>query len=270
MPNSISETTRKRLRAVLDARATTANTVSMNPPSPTQQLVEEILQAITNGSPKRNPLQSSGESKGRARRRAPKRTGQTSTNARRKASNAAIPVVTSINERFSKIAPPVQIQELADAVQNEPLINLDQILSLPISDSLCLPEAELAYSMVQQPALTTMITNVNPITCPITTTVVPSMQQQTVVPNALTFSNDLTPNVYRIETMTYLSDLFDSYIAPTLASTPSPLCRTRYYKQLVLDITRQTLFTHSLAVAPEQAFTVFVDVVTKLGLLAPQ
>ena len=87
---------------------------------------------------------------------------------------------------------------------------------------------------------------------------------QTVVPNYL------TPNAYRVETMSYLTYLFGTFIAPTLASTSSPLSRNRFYKQLLLVLSRQALFTHSCVTVPDQAFIVFLDVVSKLGLFTPQ
>ena len=61
-----------------------------------------------------------------------------------------------------------------------------------------------------------MTSSVNPVP----TTMAQAQPMQTVVPNVL------TPNEYRVETMTYLNDLFDTFIAPSLASTSSPLSRT--------------------------------------------
>ena len=54
-----------------------------------------------------------------------------------------------------------------------------------------------------------MTSSVNPVA----TTMAQAQPMQTVVPN------DLTPYVYRVETMSYLTDLFDTFIGPTLAST---------------------------------------------------
>ena len=242
------ETTRKQLRTMLNARASTDKSRSMYPPSPTEKLVEEILEAVNNDSAKQHHSQSSAVS--RSRRRPTKRTiGQCS---RRKKSNATV--------AKECVAINFHTQDVTRTVDDAPLLNLDQLQTSPMIDPHCHPEVVLPLSLEQQTPLSTMTSSVNPVA----TTMAQAQPMQTVVPN------DLTPNVYRVETMSYLTDLFDTFIAPTLASTSSPLSRTRFYKQLVLDLCRQALFTHSCVTVPDQAFNVFLDVVSKLGLFTPQ
>ena len=138
------ETTRKQLRTMLNARASTDKSRSMYPPSPTEKLVEEILEAVNNDSAKQHHSQSSAVS--RSRRRATKRTiGQWS---RRKKSNATV--------AKECVAINFHTHDETRTVDDAPLLNLDQLQTLPMIDPHCHPEVVLPLSLEQQTPLSTM------------------------------------------------------------------------------------------------------------------